>query len=105
MSNPFALLRQILARLASIEALLAHLLRMEITNMRTIDDLVTDFSTMMTDINAQIAALKTAQTDPATAAKIDALDTVVQAKIAEFNAAAAPVVAAAAAPVVAAAAA
>jgi len=68
---------------------LTAILTNQVKIMATIDDVVSEVAaqstvidsldTLLTNIAAQIAALKSTQTDPATAAKIDALATSVQA--------------------------
>ena len=65
--------------------------------MKTIDDLTNDVAaqstviqstnTLLSGLSAQIAALKTTQTDPATAAKIDALASQVEANTSNLSAA------------------
>lgn len=90
-------LDRIEANQAKIIGLLQTTLQKEITMAKTIQDLTTDVTasttleqsieTMVTGMAAQIAALKTTQTDPATAAAIDALATQVEANNAALQAA------------------
>lgn len=97
MNNVPAQLGQIIDRLATIEALLLRVFHRENKIMATLDDLQNDvnaedtvgdgITTLLTGLSAQIAALKGTQTDPATAAKIDALDAQIKARTAKLAAA------------------
>lgn len=84
-------------KLDLIIRLLCRLLNEEYLTVKTIEDLTTDVEaqttlttavqTTISGLAEQIAALKTTQTDPTTAAKIDALAQKVEANNAAFQAA------------------